>query len=99
MPNEINETRMIGHHVKEWRDWRAAAEASMSRKAISRDMLTVHVPPYHHHPAMTLRAQLCIEIAGGKMSWRFQSAQGIPIEYLPAPHARDIDLVSWWRAW
>jgi hypothetical protein len=85
--------------IREFRDWRAAAEFSIDRKAISRSTLQVHVPPFNRHRAMTLRAQLCIEIAGGKMSWRFQSAQGIPVDALPKPHASDIDRVDWWRAW
>lgn len=93
------ETRMIGKHIQEYRDWRSAAEASRARKAISRDMLTVHVPPFHGHSPMVLRAHLCIEIQGGKMTWRFHSAQGLPVEYLPRPHASDIDRVAWWRAW
>ena len=87
---------MIGHHIKEFRDWREAAEASMSRRAISRDLLTVVVPVLGK--VMRLRAQLVIAIPG-TMSYVFQSANGIPIHYLPRPHARDIDRVAWWRAW
>lgn len=93
------ETRMVGSHIKEFRDWRAAAEESLSRKAVSRDALEVVVPPMNNHPAMKLRANLVIEIAGGRMSFVFHSAQGIPIDYLPKPHASDIDRVAWWKPW
>ena len=93
------ETRMIGSHIKEWRDWKSAAEASLNRKAISRDMLEVVVPPFHGQPPMKLKAKLVVELDGGRMTWVFHSANSYPIEYLPKATARDIDRVVWWRAW
>ena len=85
--------------VYDFDDWREAAEFSMSRKAISKDMVEVVVPPMNGELPMKLRAHLCIELAGGRMTYRFHSSSGIPIEYLPKPHARDIDKVRAWRAW
>ena len=93
------ETRMIGSHIKEWKDWKSAAAASLSRKAVSRDMIDVVVPAFRGERPMKMRAQLVVELDGGKMSWRFHSAPGYPIEYLPKATARDIDGVKWWRAW
>jgi hypothetical protein len=85
--------------VYDFDDWHEAAQFSMSRKAISKDMMEVHIPPMNRNLPMTLRAQLCIELDGGKMSWRFHASPGIPIDYLPKPHATDIDRVQRWRAW
>ena len=85
--------------VYDFDDWREAAEFSISRKAISKDMIEVYVPPYNHAPGMWLRAHLCIEIAGGKMSWRFHSSPGLPIERMEKPTAKHIDRVKRWRAW
>jgi len=96
---EVNDTRMIGTHIKEYRDWEAAAKASMAGMAISRDMLTVVVPPMHGEKPMKLKAHLCVEFKGGRMSWRFHSANGLNVDYLPKPRSADIDRVDWWRAW
>jgi hypothetical protein len=85
--------------IYDFDDWREAADFSMSRKAVSKDLLDVVVPPFNRHQAMRLKANLCVELAGGKMSWRFHSSPGIPIDYLPKPHAQDIDRVRRWRAW
>lgn len=85
--------------VYDFDDFREAAEFSMSRKAISKDMYDVVVQPLKGEKEVHLRAQLCYEKAGGKMSWRFHSSPGIPVDRLPKPHARDIDRVKSWRAW
>jgi hypothetical protein len=85
--------------VYDFDDFEEAARFSMSRKAVSKDMYEVWVPPFNNAPGMKLRAQLCYEIAGGKMSWRFHSSPGIPIDRLPRPTSKDIDRVRAWRAW
>ena len=85
--------------IWEYRDWRAAAEFSWSRKAVSRDTLMVAVKPYNRAKVMQVKAHLVIELAGGRMSWVFHSSQGIPIDDLEPPHAKDIDKVVWWRPW
>lgn len=85
--------------IYDFDDFREAAEFSMSRKALSKDMYEVVIPPFNNSPAMKLKAQLCYEKAGGKMSWRFHSSPGIPVDKLPRPHSVDIDRVRTWRAW
>ncbi len=92
------ETRMIGSHIKEFRDWKLAAESGLSRKAISRDMIDVVVPAFHGERPMKMRAQLVVALDGGHMEWVFHSAPGYPIEYLPKATAQDVDRVVWWRS-
>jgi hypothetical protein len=84
--------------IYRWRDFKAAGAWSLSRKAISEDMIDVCVPAFHGQRPMKMKARLVVELEGGKMSWRFNSAPGYPIEYLPRATAKDIDGVKWWRA-
>jgi len=88
------EVRAIGSRLKEYRDFALACDASLSRKAISRDKLSVRIPELQE----PIFANLCIT-HDRKMSWVYASAPGIPVHRfrIEQPKAKDVDRVQWWK--
>jgi hypothetical protein len=90
------ETRKVGAHITEYRDWRRAAEASpISRKAISRPFRMR--PPHGSLLGSTTVPLQIVKPASGDPYLVYASQPGHPIEPRPKLNARAVDSIEWWR--